>query len=173
MTGVVWSLVDVFSQLLERDEREAVRGDLEEAGDNAGRGLSDVAGLVIRRQVLLWKNWRPWLAAFGLALPGSFLLMGFSLSVSSAYQQIFDPKITVGPGFWLLACNVLLLIGWAWTGGFVVGSVSRRTVWVSAALSFAPCLFCLTRFRVESLSRFCLLLFLLPAIWGVHRGLRI
>ena len=173
MTGVVWSLVDVFSQLLERDEREAVRGDLEEAGDNAWRGLSDVAGLVIRRQVLLWKNWRPWLAAFGLALPGSFLLMGFSLSVSSAYQQIFDPKITVGAGFWLFACNVLLLAAWAWTGGFVVGAVSRRTIWVSAALSFAPCLFCFTRFHVESLSRFCLLLFLLPAVWGVLRGLRI
>jgi len=173
VTGVVWSLVDVFSQLLERDEREAVRGDLAEAGESAWQGLWEVFGLVARRQTLLWKNWRPWLAAFGLALPGSFLLMGFSLSVSSAYQQIFDPKITVGPGFWLLACNVLLLIGWAWTGGFVVGSVSRRTVWVSAALSFAPCLFCFTRFRVESLSRFCLLLFLLPAIWGVHRGLRI
>jgi hypothetical protein len=173
MTGMVWSLVDVFSRLLEREEREAVRGDLAEAGESAWQALWDVLGLVIRRQALLWKNWRPWLAAFGLALPGSFLLMGFSLSVSSAYQRIFDPKITVGAGFWLLACNILLLIAWAWTGGFVVGSVSRRTVWVSAALSFAPCLFCFTRFRVESLSRFCLLLFLLPAIWGVHRGLRI
>jgi hypothetical protein len=173
MTEMVWSLVDVFSRLLEREEREAVRGDLAEAGENAWQALWDVLGLVTRRQALLWKNWRPWLAAFGLALPGSFLLMGFSLSVSSAYQRIFDPKITVGAGFWLLACNILLLIAWAWTGGFVVGSVSRRTVWVSAALSFAPCLFCLVRFRVESLSRFCLLLFLLPAIWGVLRGLRI
>jgi hypothetical protein len=173
MTEMAWSLVDVVSRLLEREEREAVQGDLAEAGENAWQGLWDVLGLVIRRQALLWKNWRPWLAAFGLALPGSFLLMGFSLSVSSAYQRIFDPGITVGAGFWLFACNVLLLIAWAWTGGFVVSSVSRRTVWVSAALSFAPCLFCFTRFHVESLSRFCLLLFLLPAIWGVHRGLRI
>jgi hypothetical protein len=79
----------------------------------------------------------------------------------------------VRPGIWLLFCNVFLLVGWSWTGGFVVGSLSRRTVWVSAALSFLPCMFCLARFRVESLSRFCLLLFLVPAIWGVRRGLQI
>ena len=179
MTGIGWSLVDVVAQLLERDEREAVQGDLAEAGESAWQALLDVLGLVIRRQAELWKNWRPWLAAFGLALPGSLLLMGFSLSVSRTYQQFIDPTIlkatglTVGPWFSLLLCHVFLLIGWSWTGGFVVGSLSRRTVWVSAALSFSPCLFCLARFRVESLSRFCLLLFLLPAIWGVHRGLRV
>lgn len=178
-TKIGWWLVDTTSQLLEGEEREAVRGDLEEAGEGPWQGLLEVLGLVIRREAALWKNWRPWLAAFGLALPSSFLLMGFSLSVSRAYQEFIGPTIlkttglTVGPGFSLLLCNVFLLAGWSWTGGFVVGSVSRRTVWVSAALSFAPCVFCLERFRVESLSRFCLLLFLLPAIWGVRRGLRI
>jgi hypothetical protein len=171
MTRIAWSLVDAVSQLLERDEREAVRGDLAEAGESAWQGLAAVAGLVIRRQALLWKNWRPWLAAFGLALPSSFLLMGFSLSVSHAYQQFLNTPMRAG--FSLFVCNVLLLAGWSWTGGFVVGSVSRRTVWVSAVLSFLPCLFCLERFRMESLSRFCLLLFLPPAIWGVWRGLRI
>jgi hypothetical protein len=179
VTRFVWRLVDIVAQLLERDEREAVQGDLAEAGESAWQGLLAVLGLVARRQVLLWKNWRPWLAAFGLALPSSFLLMGFSFSVSRAYQELMDPAIlratglTMSPGLSLLLCNVLLLVGWSWTGGFVVGSVSRRTVWVSAVLSFAPCVFCLERFRVESLSRFCLLLFLPPAIWGVHRGLQI
>jgi hypothetical protein len=133
----------------------------------------------MRQQADLWTNWRPWLASFGLALPASFLLMGFSLSVSHAYQRWIGlgpfrlTGISVGSGFSLLLCNALVLCGWAWTGGFVVGSVSRRTVWVSAALSLAPCLFCLERFRVESLSRFCLLLFLQPAVWGVRRGLQI
>ena len=178
-TRIGWRLEEVVSRLLERDEREAVQGDLAESGDSPWEGLAAVAGLVVRRQLMLWKNWRPWLAAFGLALPGSLLLMGFSLSVSHTYQHFIDPAIlkvtglTAGPGFSLLLCNVLLLAGWSWTGGFVVGSLSRRTVWVSAALSFAPCVFCLARFRVADLSRFCLLLFLLPAIWGVRRGLRI
>jgi hypothetical protein len=179
MTGTGWRLVDTVSQLLERDEREAVQGDLLESGVSAWRGLLDVTGLVVRRQALLWKNWRPWLSAFGLAVPGTLLLMGLSVSVSRGYQQVLDPVIlkatglTVGPALWLLVCNLLLLIGWSWTGGFVMGTVSRRTVWVSAILSFWPCLFCFSRFRIESLSRFCLFLFLLPAIWGVHRGLRL
>jgi hypothetical protein len=70
-------LLELTAQLLERSEREAVLGDLEEAGESAWRGLVNVLGLVIRRQTILWKSWRPWLAAFGLALPASFLLMGF------------------------------------------------------------------------------------------------
>ncbi len=44
---------------------------------------------------------------------------------------------------------------------------------MSVALSFLPCLFCLSRFRVEALSRFTLLLFLPAAIWGLWRGLHI
>jgi hypothetical protein len=174
-----WTLVEFVSQLLEREEREAVQGDLAEAGESGWQAAADVLGLVIRRHVLLWKNWRPWLAAFGLALPSTLLLMGFSLSVSQSYQQLFNPAVTkaigmtLGPGFMLLLCHVLLLLGWSWTGGFVVGTVSRRTVWVSAVLCCLPCLFCLARFRVESLSRFCLLLFLLPAIWGACKGLQI
>jgi hypothetical protein len=172
-------LFNLVSQLLEGDEREAVQGDLLEGGETAWQSLLAVLGLVIRREAALWSNWRPWLAAFGLALPSSFLLMGFSLSVSRAYQQFVGVTVhhatglSVGPGFALFLCNVLLLAAWSWTGGFVVGSVSRRTVWVSAALSFAPCVFCLERFRVESLSRLCLLLFLPAALWGAHRGLQI
>jgi hypothetical protein len=172
-------LVDLVSRLLQPEEREVVQGDLLEGGESAWQSLLAVVGLVIRREAALWRNWRPWLAAFGLAVPSSFLLMGFSLSVSRAYQQLVVGPIlhatglTIGPGLALFLCNVLLLAAWSWTGGFVVGSVSRRTVWVSAALSFAPCVFCLERFRVESLSRLCLLLFLPVALWGARRGLQV
>ena len=150
-------------------------GDLLEAGESAWQSLLGVLGLIVRREATLWKTWQPWLAAFGLALPSSFLLMGFSLSVSRAYQQLAGGPILhatgidVRQGFALFLCNVVLLAAWSWTGGFVVGSVSRRTVWVSAALSFIPCLFCLERFRIESLSRLCLLLFLPIALWGARR----
>src|SRR5580698_7173045 len=172
---IVEPLVDFVSHLLEPHEREVVLGDLEEGGESAPQSVLAILGLVIRREAALWTSWRPWLAAFGLALPFSFLLMGFSLSVSRAYQQYFGlaTGFNVGPGFAVLLCNVLLLAGWAWTGGFVVGSISRRTLWVSAALSFAPCMFCVERFRVESLSRLCLLLFLPAALWGARRGLQL
>ena len=178
MTSIDWSLVEVASQLLEHDEREAVLGDLAEASESAWHGLLDVLGLVIRRQAALWKNWRPWVAAVGLALPGSLVLMGLSVSVSWTYQHLIEGEIFnstgLAPGTTILPliCQVSLLIGCSWTGGFVVGSMSRRTLWVSIAATCSPCLFCLTRFRIDSLSRFSLFLFLLPAVFGVRECLR-
>jgi hypothetical protein len=187
MTAIGWWLVDAASRLLERPEREVVLGDLCEADGNAGKGLLDVLGLVVRRHAALWRNWRPWLAGFGLALPASFLLMGVSLSVTNGYQlcawllrnyHLFDPKLlretglTVGPEIRFFFCQFLLLVGVAWTGGFVVGRLSRRTLWASALLCLSPCLFCLARFRIPEMSRVSLLLFLLPAIWGAWFGLR-
>jgi hypothetical protein len=149
---------------------------------SAWRSLMDVLSLVIRRQVLLWKNWQPWLAAFGLAFPGSLFLMGFSLSVSWTFQHLIDPagpKVPLASGLMLhsriavLICQFCLLIGWSWTGGFVVGSVSRQTLWVSTVAACLPCVFCLARFHKTSLPGLCLFLFLLPAIWGVRHGLKL
>jgi hypothetical protein len=162
-------LLELTAQLLEPSEREAVLGDLAEAGESGWRGLVNVLGLVIRRQTIPWKSWRPWLAAFGLALPASFLLLGFSLSVSWHYRNFVD----MGAGLLLLVSQVFLLAAWSWSSGFVVGSLSRRTLWASIAASCFPCLFCLARFRGSSLPRYCLLLFLVPALCGVYRGLRI
>jgi hypothetical protein len=173
-----WPLVEVAARLLERGEREAVLGDLLETGEGAWRGVLDVLGLVIRRQLLHWKNWQPWLATFGLALPCSLVLMGVSVSVSSMVERLIDHRILVGSpqaiheGLLQLLCPGLLLIGCSWACGFVMGSLSRRTLWVSIASSCFACLFCLVRFREPSLSRLCLFLFLLPAIWGVRQALR-
>lgn len=179
MASLHWSMVEVAARLLESEEREAVLGDLAEARASARKALFGVLGLVTRRQVMLWKSWRPWIAGFGVALPSSFLLMGVSVSVSWSYMRLLCPELlrsatlTPGSGLVVLLWQAFLLIGWAWTGGFVVGSASKRTVWASALLCYSPCLFCLSRFRIESLSRYCLLLFLLPAIWGVFQGMRV
>ncbi len=93
MTEISWSFVKVAARLLEGDEREAVLGDLREAARAACAELLDVFGLAVRRQLSLWKDWRPWLASFGMALPGSLLLMGYSLSVSQTYQRLIHPTI--------------------------------------------------------------------------------
>jgi hypothetical protein len=170
LTNLCWHWAERTAGLLDRDECEAVLGDLQEAGESAWNALLEVVGLLARRRLALWKDWRPWLASFGLALPASLLLMGFSLSVSQTYQRLSDA--TPATAVLQLFCDVLLLSAWSWTGGYVMGSLSRRTVRVSASLACAPCLFCLARFRGESLSRFCLMLFLLPAVWGLVRGLR-
>jgi hypothetical protein len=178
MRSTHWSLVEVAARVLEPSEREAVLGDLLEADECVWRGLIDVVGLVGRRQWSHWKSWQPWLSAFGLALPGSLLLMGISVSVGLRYERLIDRRIldafpnAIHEGLLPLLRGALLLIGCSWTCGFVIGTLSRRTLWVSIASSFIACSFCLLRFREPSLSRFCLFLFLLPAIWGVRHALR-
>jgi len=64
MTTFGWSFVEAAARLLARDEREAVLGDLIEAGESTWQGVLSVLGLVFRREAVLWKSWRPWLAGF-------------------------------------------------------------------------------------------------------------
>ena len=178
MTTIARAMLEVAAQLLERNERETVLGDLAETGESAWKGLLEIIGLAVRREALVWAGWRPWLAAFGVSLPSSLLLMGVSVSVSCTYErlaglEVFAPCAPTGhEDFPLLLCHIALLMIWAWTGGFVVGFLSRRTLWVSVIACLVPCLFCLTRFSQIELSRFCLLLFVPPALIGVRYGLR-
>ncbi len=177
LLNISWRMVEMAAGLLEPKEREVVLGDMQEGGEASWRGVPEVLGLYIRRQALLWRNWQPWLAAFGVALPTSFLLMGFSLSVSYEFLRFAGPQGEPGramdPSLPVFAGNLLLLVGWAWAGGFVVGSLSRRTLWASLISYGTPCLFCLSRFHHHSPSRYCLLVFVPPAAVGVLQGLRI
>jgi hypothetical protein len=168
--SLAWSLTEIAAHLLDHEEREVVLGDLSEAHESAWNGLLDVMDLVVRRQLFLWKSWRPWLSGFGLALPNSFLLMGASVGVSMAYQSLTAPGTFNQRS--LLIYQFLLLTAWSWSSGFVVGKLSRQTLWASVLLCFTPCLFCLARFRIPSLTRASLLLFLLPAALGVLQGAR-
>ena len=177
MTALPWPLVELVSRLLEADERETVLGDLLEADVSAWQALLDIFGLILRREAFLWKNPRPWFAGFSVALPCTYLLMHVSVSVTATYERLFHHRVsacwpTGNEGFLLLFCHFFLLMAWSWAGGYVVGSVSRRTLWVSVALSALACAFCLLTFRFEPLSRFCTFLFLLPAILGVRHGFR-
>ncbi|QNI32906.1 hypothetical protein H7849_02615 [Alloacidobacterium dinghuense] len=173
MRDIAWKLIEAMALQLTPQEREIVLGDLIETSETAWRGMREVSGLVARRQLQLWTSWRPWLAAPCMALPCSFLLMGFSFAISSELRTYFayglqlnlfsaQPAEAVS-----LLCQALVLMICAWAAGFTVDSVSRRTLAASAICCFLPCLFCLLRFRQESLPRFCLLLFLFPAIAGV------
>lgn len=69
MTHLCWWLVNQLSRTLAREEREAVRGDIAELDLSASEALSDILGLVARRQTALWNNWHPWLALLGIAAP--------------------------------------------------------------------------------------------------------
>ena len=52
----------------------------------------------------------------------------------------------------------------------MAGSLSGKKRWVSGILCAIPCLSCLLRFHDTSLSRLCVLLFLLPAVVGAVQG---
>lgn len=176
MTNAAWPLVEFAARLLETPERDAVLGDLLEAGEGAWQGLLQVLGLALRRHAVLWKGWQPWLAGLG-ALPSSYLLMGVSASVSCTYERLRRPDCFVHEwptgheGVVLLLCHVVLLLAWSWSAGFLIGSVSRRTVWASAALCVLP--FHMFTFNIEPLPKVCLLLFVLPALLGIWHSLRL
>jgi hypothetical protein len=176
VNSITWPLVALFSNLLEQDEREAVLGDLLETKENAWRGFLDVLGLIFRRQGELWKNPQPWFAGYVVTLPASYLLMVASLSVSCTYQRLVGHKVfgtrwpTGHEGYLLFLCHFFLLIAWSWSIGYIVGSISRRTLWASAALSLLP-IGCLCIVPSATPLKACLFLFLLPAVFGVRVGI--
>jgi len=170
MSGLGWRCVEAAAGLLDPCDRDAVLGDLAEAERGFFENLGEILGLTVRRQILLWKSSGPWLAAFAWALPCSFLLMGFSLNVSREFQSAFGAG--TGRGYLRFFCELSLLIGWSWSGGYVAGSIARRTLWVTAAASILPCLYCLSKFRIEALPPACLILFWIPVAWGCVHGRR-
>ena len=177
MTSNLWPLVELAARPLDRDERNAVLGDSLEAGDGIWQAFSSVLGLVLRRQLLLWKSWRPWLTTFVFGLPGAYLLMIVSISVTCTYDRLMGMKVghwapTGHEGFALLLCHIFLLIAWSWTSGFTLGSLSPKTLWLNAALCLLMVPICDDHLRTMTGSMFAQYLFLLPAIWGVCQGVR-
>ena len=164
MTRIAWRLVNLASRMLEPGERDVVCGDIAESGESAAQALSGVLGLVARRQAELWNEWRPWAALVALVAPPGMLLTLASRRIAggtaiyvwmylanwdTAYFRIplFRHDLAYYGGAVLAA--YLALICWSWTGGWMLGFLSRRTIGINGTL-------------------FCLLL-ALAEIWGGPR----
>ena len=164
-----WRCIEATAGLLAPLDREVVLGDLAETDSTVWRGLGDVLSLAARRQLALWKGWRPWAASIGLALPASLFLMGWSVAASGAVASVLrEPAQLSAWGFSL--SRIFLVTCWAWMAGFVVGSVSRSTLWASALACCGPCLHCSSLWPGHGLSFLRLLVFLVPGLFGVWRG---
>ena len=161
------SLAEMATIFLAPKDRDAVLGDLAETGASGWSALGSVLGLVVRQQTELWRAWQPWVAS-GVAFAGSLLLLGVSFGLSVDSRDLLRGE----RGYGSVLCEALLMLSWAWTSGFVVGSLSGKTRWVSGVLCAIPCLSCVLRFQDTSLSRLCVLLFLLPGLVGAVRGAR-
>jgi hypothetical protein len=200
----VWWLVDAVSLMLESDERDAVRGDFAESNETAAHALRGILGLVVRRQAELWMEWRPWLALSGVAVPIGLILSFFIRGVTESsaiytwmYTNWWTWSFLVIPGARIeLAANVawhvltyVTLASWAWTCGFVLSALSRRTAWLNGSIfclvGFGEFLaipqyhvggnsmvFSLTFYRVVFPVTLRTLLVVLPALLGMQTGRR-
>ena len=211
MTRYCWWIVGSLSRMLEPDERDAVCGDIAESGESACVALRDLLSLIVRRQAALWNDWRPWLIFVGLVTPLGVLLSSGSrmmafrsaipvwmyvnnwtmayLASPGARRDLVDNGAAIFEQYLMLAC-------WSWAGGFLLGSLSRRTIRVNGAI------FCLIVLFAEWLEdpahllpartydgnsavfspMFYRIMFplilqavlvLLPSVWGMYQGLRL
>jgi hypothetical protein len=207
VTAATGWLVDRVSRLLDPDERDAVRGDFAELGITSAQAVVEILELVVRRQAALWTEWGPWLALVGVVIPLGVVLGQLSWSWadgSAIYGFLYVNNWTwaylESPGArrdlldisTRVCVNDLALIGWSWTGGFALGSLSRRTLWVTATLfcvvvfvvfgsssgtmaranPFNAAVFSLTFYRIVYPWLVLTALVLLPAAWGMRRSRR-
>jgi hypothetical protein len=136
-----WWLVGSLSELLDANERDAVRGDLAESGQSGLAALRDVCGLLLRRQAQLWSNSRPWAILVCLVIPLGMVLSILarpSSDMSAVYFWLYannwDWALLRNRGFWYVLSGsaqemlrqYLTLACLSWTAGFVLGRVSRR-----------------------------------------------
>jgi hypothetical protein len=161
------SLAEMAAIFLAEKDRDAVLGDLAETCASGWSALRSVLGLVVRQQMELWRAWQPWVAN-SVAFTGSLLLLGVSFGLSVDSRHLLRGE----RGYGSVLCEALLMLSWAWTSGFLVGSLSGKPRWESGILCAIPCLSCVLRFHDTTLSRLCVLLFLLPGVVGAVQGVR-
>ncbi len=147
-------LIKKITRTLEPELQDAVVGDVAELKMHDGRAVFELLGLVLRRQIPLWKTWRPWLALLGIVGPVGVLLCKISNALVSdigrqalvywQYGVPYSSGLTKAQELETVVCVSLAIICWSWVGGFVLGSLSGDTLYVNGAL-FCLVWFCLCR----------------------------
>lgn len=156
------SLIDKLSLLLERDERDAVLGDLAEAQASAIATFCAVTGLVVRRQAAHWTGWRSWAALIGITGLAGVSLIDLSVSVGGLYHlyswvalnyRFIDPALldetglTLGPGVARTLYRLLFALMASWSLGLALARWARPTLWAHAVLLLLVALYFLTTLR--------------------------
>lgn len=195
-------IVEWLAGRLPADERDAVLGDLAEAGTSHAGAIRELLGLIARRQYLSWQTWQPWIALFGITgLVGMVLsetLIGLTTGLYLQWRTYYrygvhySTGLTPGQDITYLVCMFLALCVWSWTAGFVLGYLSGCTIWLNGPLFY---LVCLDSFLVRMLLSGAatirgnhsllstllhwafpldppMFLILIPALWGMVRGRR-
>lgn len=124
------NLAEIVAQMLHPVEREAVLGDLVEAGETGVQAFRSVLGLVVRRQAA-WlassiKEPRLWLGA-GLLFPAARLLGRTALNSWLIYNhRHFDPALLAQEGFSIPRAIGEMFCSWALISACVLLATSNR-----------------------------------------------
>ncbi len=138
-------LRDALLRSLDPAEREAVSGDFVELAMTDRQVVKSLLGLVMRRQLKLWREWNPWFVLVAIVLPVCPLLETLSNQLShgiwpslvmwlhhgGAYRTGMSPA-----AFWSGVCiRAIALSTWSWTSAFSLwASCLEGTIWVSGGL---------------------------------------
>lgn len=149
MNRLGWWFANKLAQWLEPHERDAVCGDQAELGATGAEAARDVFGLVTRRQLELWKSWRPWLSLVAVVVPLGALLHVISVREANGsavpiwmYLNNWTMVVLESPGSRGLLINYgitilrdyLALACWSWAAGLMLGAYSRRAIPVNGVL---------------------------------------
>ncbi len=147
--GAAWRLAERLSALLDPRERDAVWGDVLECRASGPEALRDVAGLVVRRHAGAWLQWQPWAALLLGAIPLGIVLSFVSrwwADGSAIYLHLYEGRLNwaylqhrAARGDFIefvagLLVDCAALAAWSWTCGVGLGTLSRRTRWIAAAI---------------------------------------
>jgi hypothetical protein len=136
-----------LSRSLDSGEQETVLGDLAELGMSDRQAFKGVLGLVLRRQLGFWKEWKPWFVLVAIVIAVSPLLaaqsMGLNLfpNLVMWFHNVISYRTGVSSAALLadICFRASALITWSWTSAFALGALSRRTIWANGSLFLLLC----------------------------------
>jgi hypothetical protein len=108
MSRICWWLADIVSCTLQPDERDAIYGDFAESSETGRQALLDLVGLPVYMDIRTY--WQ--------------------------YGVSYSSGLTAGEEIAMSLCSGLGLLVWSWISGFALGSLSRRTIWLTGSLYF-------------------------------------
>jgi hypothetical protein len=140
-------LVRFIARALEPRECETVLGDLTECGSSGGRALFDVLSLVVRRQLQIWANWRPWFALIGIAGVSGFYLSNMLTRLTiGIFEQVtswrhYGVHYSTGVTSFRddvihLSCLAIAIFFWTAVNASLLRRLSGRASWLTGLLFY-------------------------------------
>jgi hypothetical protein len=140
-------LVRFTARALESREREIALGDLVECGASGMPAFLELLGLVVRRQLLIWVNWRPWLALTGVVGVSGFCLsrmlsrLGIGIFEQVAawrhYGVHYNPGVTSFRDDVIhLSCLAVAIFFWTAVNASLLRRLSGRADWLTGLLFY-------------------------------------